>query len=115
MIMVDRTSHKAHRLAWLYTYGEWPVGDIDHINECKGDNRIINLREATRAENMQNRSKANKNGHSGLLGVTKVGKKWLGQIHVDGVRHHLGRFESPQEAHAAYLRAKHQLHKGAQA
>ena len=45
----------AHRLAWLFYYGEWPQNEIDHINNNKLDNRIINLRDVTHWENQQNR------------------------------------------------------------
>jgi len=43
--------YKAHRLAWLYFYGFMPENDIDHINGEKDDNRLANLRDATRSEN----------------------------------------------------------------
>lgn len=46
--------YKAHRLAWLYVYGHFPKNEIDHINRVRDDNRIANLRDVTRAENMQN-------------------------------------------------------------
>jgi len=52
----------AHRLAWLLTYGDWPVGDIDHINHDRSDNRLENLRELTRSQNLFNR----KNPFSGI-------------------------------------------------
>jgi hypothetical protein len=47
----------AHRLAWLWWFGEWPEGGLDHINRIRNDNRIDNLREATRSENQRNRRK----------------------------------------------------------
>lgn len=47
--------HLAHRLAWLYVYGEFPKNQIDHINRVKTDNRIENLRDVTSAENLKNR------------------------------------------------------------
>jgi len=75
-IRVDYVVHKAHRLAWLYVYGELPSGVIDHINGDRGDNRIANLRDATHAINCQNVRKANKNNTSGLLGAQKARTKW---------------------------------------
>jgi hypothetical protein len=56
-IMIDRRRYFAHRLAWLYVYGEDP-GDLqlDHINRVRSDNRIDNLRLATQSENGLNRT-----------------------------------------------------------
>ena len=54
-IKVMGKRYMAHRLAWLYHYGEWPVNEIDHINNIKDDNRICNLRDVTHSENQQNR------------------------------------------------------------
>jgi hypothetical protein len=57
-----------HRLAWLYVYGEIPNSEIDHINRIKTDNRICNLRLATRNQNLWNTSlqKRNKSGHKNI-------------------------------------------------
>ena len=46
-ICINGRIRYAHRLAWLYIHGQWPKGEIDHINEKRRDNRIANLREAT--------------------------------------------------------------------
>ena len=54
IIRVDRVIFLAHRLAWLHSYGVWPTKDIDHIDGDKTNNRIANLREATRAQNVMN-------------------------------------------------------------
>jgi hypothetical protein len=44
----------AHRLAWLLYYGSWPDNDVDHINRDRSDNRIVNLRELNRSQNLLN-------------------------------------------------------------
>ena len=54
MTYVGGKSTLIHRLAWRIHYGRWPT-EIDHINGDRGDNRIINLREVTRAENLKNK------------------------------------------------------------
>ncbi len=101
---------KAHRLAWLLTYGMWPQAEIDHINGCPSDNRIMNLRDVSVAENGWNRKNAMRNNQSGLLGVSTVGTKFHAQIMAGGVQHFLGAFDTPEEASAAYLVAKSELH-----
>ena len=109
-IRVDGRSHKAHRLAWLYVHGVWPQSGIDHINGIKDDNRIINLREATHSDNQQNLRKPHADNKIGLLGVSRSQGKFKAQINVDGKVRTIGRFHTPEAAHAAYLEAKRQLH-----
>jgi hypothetical protein len=53
-IKIDQRAYRAHRLAWLYMYGVWPPGDLDHDNTIKDDNRLVNLREATDPQNQAN-------------------------------------------------------------
>lgn len=101
---------KAHRLAWLLTYGAWPQAEIDHINGCPSDNRIVNLRDVSVAVNGWNRKNAMRNNKTGLLGVCAVGGKFHAQIKAKGVQHFLGVFATAEEAHAAYLAAKAELH-----
>ena len=69
VLCVDRTFFRAHRLAWFYYYGEWPIGDVDHINRNRSDNRISNLREASRSDNICNSSKRSDN-KTGVRGVS---------------------------------------------
>jgi len=101
----------SHRLAWLYTHGCWPSDQLDHINGVRSDNRIANLREATHAQNHQNRIIRSDN-KSGYLGVCwhKRDRKWVAQIRVNKKNIHLGVYDSPSDAAEAYLRAKQKLH-----
>ena len=109
---LDNKNYFAHRLAWLYVHGEWPNGQIDHINGDKVDNRISNLRVATPAQNAQNLRKARSNSKSGLIGTIWYGKKnkWRACIRVEGKIKHLGYFEQAEQAHAVYIEAKRTLH-----
>lgn len=109
-IGVDGRRYGAHQLAWLYVMGEFPNGDIDHINGDRADNRISNLRAATRSANMQNLRGAHKDSATGFLGVHKSRNKFSAEIMVGGVKHRLGTFDRPELAHAAYLEAKRKLH-----
>ncbi len=96
----------SHRLAWLYEYGVWPKGQIDHINHNRSDNRLCNLREADNTTNHKNRT-INKNNTSGITGVywNKNHKKWRAKIIVSGKNIHLGLFTDKNEAICARLHA----------
>lgn len=103
----------AHRLAWLYAHGVYPKHEIDHINRNRADNRIVNLRAATSAENRQNMPIA-ANNTSGCTGVSfdKRVQKFHAYIKVNkSPRKHIGYFNSFDEAVAARLAAKAELHK----
>jgi len=102
-----------HRLSWLYVNGIFPKYEIDHINGILDDNRLCNLREATKKENQQNLKTAKKSNLStGILGVTfnKRTNKFIAQIYFNYKGFFLGYFKTAEEAHHAYLTAKRELH-----
>lgn len=103
-IGIDGEVYRAHRLAWLYVFGKWPSAGLDHWNSVFSDNSLANLREADQTENGGNRVK-NKNNTSGYKGAhwNKVICKWVATISVNGKRKHIGCFDTPQDAHAAYI------------
>ena len=105
--------YKAHRLAMFLTYGKFPDMEIDHINGNKSDNRISNLREASRATNQQNCISAYKSNSTGFLGVSqhKPGV-WRARLCIGGKNKSLGLFSSPELAHEAYKTAKRSFHEG---
>jgi len=111
-IGINRKRYRAHRLAWLYVYGEFPANQIDHINEIKDDNRIVNLRVATNLENQHNVSSLQTNNTSGFRGVfwRKNRKKWKAIIYLNGKQKHLGHFDTAEEAYESYLKVKKELH-----
>lgn len=108
---VNGREYLAHRLAWLITHGEWPEHEIDHANGDRGDNRLANLRPATRSENGQNCGLRATNT-SGFTGVTwnEARKMWQAQITAGGKHRVLGLFASPEQAASAYREAKSFLH-----
>lgn len=99
----------AHRLAWCYVYGDWPEGELDHINGMRSDNRIANLRLVTRSGNMLNKHRPRADNKSGYLGVVAHKDRWRADLTVNGAQQYLGLFDTPEEAHAAYVAAKELL------
>lgn len=109
-VTINALQYAAHRLAWFYMVGEWPKGEVDHINGDRADNRWPNLRVVTKSENQQNRCTTI--GKTGLLGVNfhRGTGRFQARIVVSGRRKFLGLFTTPEAAHAAYREAKAQYH-----
>lgn len=109
-IGIDGMRFFAHRVAWLYVHGEWPKGNIDHINRNKMDNRICNLRVVSQQENNHNQRtrRDSSTGHAG------VSLHWTGKyrayISVSGRQIHVGLYENFNEAVAARAEAKRKFH-----
>jgi hypothetical protein len=110
VIRLDGRLYRAHRLAWLYMTGEWPALEVDHKYGARSDNRWIMLAEKSSGGNHQNRVCSS--GSTGFLGAHLDSRsgKFASSIAADGKRWRLGLFDTPQEAHAAYLTAKLALH-----
>lgn len=98
LINIGGRKYGAHRIAWRIVHGKWPDFEIDHINRDPSDNRISNLREATRSQNCVNRKVVRK----GLKGAYPNGNRWCASIKINGRVRHLGSFATEQEAHSAY-------------
>lgn len=109
---VDDVRCLLHRLAVLYVTGRWPCNQVDHINGQRSDNRWANLREVDNTTNIENRWRPNKNNRSGFLGVHFEKGKWIAQVTVMRKSIVIGRFWTPEEAHAAYITKKREVHKG---
>jgi hypothetical protein len=105
-IKIDRRTYKTSRLVWLYMTGEWPKGQIDHINGDRADNRLCNLREATCSQNKANEHirVTNRSGYKGVSYRKKTGK-WGADIAVNGKSKHLGYYDTRERAFIAYMMA----------
>lgn len=112
-VRIDTKRYAAHRVAWLIHTGKHPLGVIDHINGDRSDNRAENLRDTCHVVNMQNQRRPCAGKTDGLpLGVSRITWGWSARIKVFGKRIWLGTFRSVEEASAAYIAAKRQLHVG---
>lgn len=111
IIRLRRRGYTAARLAWMYVNGTWPAGEVDHINGDKSDNRISNLRVATRLQNEANKlvGKRTTTGHRGV-GRSACRKKWLARIRIKSKLVHLGTFDTLEAASNAYKDACERVH-----
>jgi hypothetical protein len=100
------TTVRGHQIAWLLFYRCWPEGEIDHIDGDGLNNRVGNLRDATRSENQRNQRPGKRN-KSGILGVSwhSPTKSWQSSMWVGGKRKFLGRFKRLKHAAAARIAA----------
>ena len=101
----------AHRVIWALQTGKWPDAEIDHINGKRSDNRWINLREATSAENKRNRHCVDgvSSRFRGVSWATREGK-WQACIQTAGKKVHLGYFLDETTAARAYDESARRLH-----
>jgi hypothetical protein len=102
VVTIADQKHYVHRIAFALAAGEWPPGDVDHINGNRTDNRAANLRSVDRAGNMKNakRSSANSSGCTGVVWDSRR-KTWVAQIKVNYQNHFLGSFSELADATAA--------------
>jgi hypothetical protein len=109
-LSIRQKLYYAHRLAWLYAHGEWPVDQIDHINGDPSDNRIANLRVATPSQNSANRP-THRDNKTGLKGVCEIPSgKFMASILESGQTKYLGVFETPAMAHEVFRREEVRIH-----
>jgi len=108
LIAIDGKAYWAHRLVWLYMKGKWRSGVIDHRDGDPSNNCWDNLRPATRSQNCANR-RIPRHNTCGLKGVSLHRGRYCATICKKGRKHSLGCFSTPQEAHAAYVKAARRL------
>ncbi len=111
-VNVEGRLYRAHRLIWLHVHGRWPEQHIDHIDGNPHNNAIGNLRDVSCSVNLQNKRRG-QGRTSDLLGVHRHRTgRWGAQIKLGGTHRWLGLFGTPEEAHAAYVKVKRELHPG---
>ena len=105
-IGIDGRQYLAHRLIWLFIHGAFPAFEIDHWDGDKTNNRIANLREATRSQNKCN-TRLRSDNSSGIKGVIfdSARGRWAAQIGGGKGHQFLGRYDTREEAAAAYASA----------
>ena len=107
-IQYKNKKYYAHRLAWLYTYGTWPKFEIDHINQVKIDNRIINLRDVTRSVNLKNITYKSRNGQQDYyINYIEHKNRWVltaSRSLNNGGKRYCGSFNTKKEAITAKQR-----------
>jgi hypothetical protein len=110
-IVYQTKPYLAHWLAWFFVYNKWPDNELDHINGNPTDNRISNLRDVTRKQNMENKKiyKTNKSGYSGVTWHSRD-KKWNVRIGHYGKRISLGYFDNLDEAIAVRIKAENKTY-----
>lgn len=101
-INIGNNSYKEHRVAWYLMTGRWPSFEIDHKDLDKANNKWENLRQATRSQNVANTPIriTNTSGYKGVC-WDRQSSKWKAQTRGKSI----GLFNSPAEAHAAYVKA----------
>lgn len=116
-VRVDAVAYKLHRLAWMFMCGpiEW-LGEIDHVNGVRSDNRISNLRVLSASENSKHTHGPRIDSTTNIRGVYEVqhgGKTWFRVVvGLNSKTYHIGYFKTKVEAAVAATVAKYILHGG---
>lgn len=99
-----------HRVAWKLMTGEWPQAEVDHINRNRADNRWCNLREASKAQNAQNRA-VHSNNRLKVRGVRQRKSDGLFEPRImnKGKAIYLGVYSTIEEAMAARKEAEQRM------
>jgi len=102
-VIVDGKQYAVHRIVFLLKHGRWPKGDIDHREGERADNRPLEIREATRSQNLRN-SKLSARNKTGFKGVSfhSGRQKFMAWGRVDGRTKYLGSFDTADAAARAY-------------
>lgn len=110
LVKYKQKLYLAHRLIWLLVHGRMPLGEIDHINRNPQDNRLVNLRDVSRSENMRNCAVSKRVG----VGVSQIRRsgRWRAYITLNGKPKHVGSFDTRDQAIKARKEAMKAQNKG---
>lgn len=108
-VAIEGQRYLAHRIIWKMVNGNDP-DHIDHIDGCKSNNKISNLRDVSAVENQRNR-KLNSNSTSGVIGVhwCKSKQRWISRIRAEGRMRMIGAFKDREAAVTARSDAERRL------
>ena len=106
-MFIDGEDHQAHRVAWIMMTGEWPKERVDHRDRNRANNRWTNLRLAIGAQHLAN-SGLRRDNRLGFKGMYErrypSGKShYCAKVQLDAKQYWCGSFNTPEEAHAAYV------------
>lgn len=98
-LSIDGVKYFAHRLAWLYVYGQWPRQNIDHIDRRRNNNRLSNLRDVGQSMNGLN-GPVRRNNSSGYTGVSYDSRRqnWVAYVNRGPHKKHLGAYKTLTDA-----------------
>lgn len=106
-LSIQNKQYLCHRLAWLYIYGAFPKTYLDHINQNKQDNRIVNLRLTNKSLNALNTSLPHEDSSSTYQGVSRTSSgKWMCKLTINGYQRYLGSYNTEEEAYMVYRKEK---------
>ena len=110
-IRIDGALFLSHRLAWFYSFGEWPPVKADHKNLNRSDNRLCNIRVASNSQNQWNQgiSTRNKSGHKNVAWY-KAYEMWQVQVGFKNKTYNGGYFKVLEDAVAAAKELRERLH-----
>lgn len=100
VLQLDGKKYRCARLAVLYMTGAWPVGEVDHIDCDKLNDRWANLRDVPHQDNAQNKQRRNAKSSTGVRGVYKNGSGYMAQARINGAQVYLGTYRTIDEAKA---------------
>jgi HNH endonuclease len=109
IVYIGKVQHYQHRVIWKLVTGDWPKHELDHEDQNKANNAWLNLREATRAQNSQNK-KVRSDSKLQVKGVVYQFGKYRAHITVNRKMIHLGTFSTVEEAAAARKEAELRYH-----